>query len=199
MPEAPVFEPSIHMPEAEAAALEEAYRNARVIGEYGSGGSTALAARDCTARIRSIESDAAWVAQLQGWLDENAPEARGRVDLRHCDIGPTGAWGTPTAARFWRKFWTYPYALWAGGDFDPDLVLIDGRFRTACLAATMLHCRQPLMVLFDDYTPRKHYHVVEELLPKPLLIGRMACFEVAPGLISREDMLRMIPWFFSAR
>lgn len=199
MQETEVFEPKIHMPEAETEALREAYRAAKVIGEYGSGGSTAFAATECTAQVRSIESDANWTLQLQGWMDENAPDAKGRVDLRHCDIGPTAAWGTPSAPRFWRQFWTYPYALWTGGDFDPDLVLIDGRFRLACFAACMLNCRKPLTVLFDDYTPRKHYHGVEELLPNPVLIGRMARFELVPGAISREDMLRMIPWFFTPK
>jgi hypothetical protein len=78
------------MPEAEA--LRAAYRKARVIGEYGSGGSTAFAATECSARVVSIESDRAWVEGLQAWLDGQGLEA-GRIDLRHCDIGPTGQMG----------------------------------------------------------------------------------------------------------
>lgn len=192
------FEPKIHMPEPEAALLREAYRAAHVIGEYGAGGSTAFAATACRARVHSIESDRAWVLKLQNWIAAHATDPA-RVSVEHCNIGPTGPWGRPTNPAKWSRFWTYPFALWQDPDFNPDLVLIDGRFRTACLAACMLHCRAPLTVLFDDYDDRDHYHVVETLIPCAGRTGRLARFELTPGQLSNADFATMLPWFFSAK
>ncbi|MBA4489960.1 hypothetical protein H1S04_04165 [Paracoccus sp. S1E-3] len=186
------------MPAAEAEALRVAYRAAQVIGEYGSGGSTAFAATECAARVLSIESDREWAAQLRRWIDAQGVPP-GRVTVQHCDIGPTRSWGRPTDSDRWDRFWTYPYALWQDPGFDPDLVLIDGRFRIACLAATMLHCRKPLTVLFDDYIDRPYYHVVEEIVPRAGMIGRMARFEIAPGQVQSGQFSGKVPWFFSAR
>ena len=192
----PDAKPEICMPDDEAEALRAAYRKARVIGESGSGGSTAFAATECNARVVSIESDRAWVEGLQAWLDGQGLEA-GRIDLRHCDIGPTGKWGYPTDMQNWSNFWRYPYALWQDPNFNPDLVLIDGRFRIACLAACMINCRAPLTVLFDDYMDRKRYHRVEEILPRTDTIGRVARFEVVPGQVTQQQFAAMVPWFFT--
>ncbi len=192
------FDPRIHMPDPEAEVLRAAYRAAGVIGEYGAGGSTAFAATDCRARVLSIESDRGWVRKLQDWIAQNAGDPD-RITVAHCDIGPTGPWGRPTNMAKWTSFWTYPFALWRDPGFDPDLVLIDGRFRIACLAACMIHCRKPLTVLFDDYADRPWYHEVEQILPRAGLTGRMARFELAPGQVGPQDFARMLPWFFSAR
>lgn len=198
MPDPAPFQPNIHMPPAEAEALRAAYGNARVIGEYGAGGSTAFAATECQARVLSIESDRDWVAKLQDWIAAQGV-APGRITVQHCDIGPTGPWGRPTNNNLWHKFWTYPYALWQDPGFDPDLVLIDGRFRIACLAATMMLCRKPLTVLFDDYAERDYYHVVESIIPRAGLTGRLARFQVEPGQIQPAQFAEMLPWFFTAR
>ncbi len=192
------FEPKIHMPEPEAEALREAYRAASVIGEYGAGGSTAFAATECRARLHSIESDRAWVQKLRDWIAAHGTDPD-RITVEHCDIGPTGPWGRPTNMGRWHSFWTYPYALWRDPGFDPDLVLIDGRFRIACLAACALHCRKPLTVLFDDYAERAYYHLVEEIIPRAGLTGRLARFELTPGQIRPDEFAAMVPWFFSSR
>ena len=67
-------------------------------------------------------------------------------------------------------------------------MLIDGRFRAACLAAVLLRAKRPTTVLFDDYAKRGYYHRVEQLARKEEMIGRMARFTVTPGPIP-PDML----------
>lgn len=189
--------PAIYMPPDETEAVCEAYRKARVIGEYGSGGSTAFAATDCSARLRSVEADADWLEKMRLWLDENAPQWQARLTLVHCDIGPTARWSMPSDMGNWQKFWTYPQALWTDKDFAPDLVLIDGRFRMGCLAACLLNCQAPMVVMMDDYLVRPEYHAVEEVVGSPELIGRLARFELRPGAFDRDQILKMIPWFFN--
>jgi hypothetical protein len=97
------------------------------------------------------------------------------------DIGPTGEWGRPVDERQWRKFCGYPTHVWAQNFFrQPDVVLIDGRFRAACFLATCLRINKKTTILFDDYLERHSYHVIEQLALPVALHGRMAEFHVEP-------------------
>jgi len=196
-PAAPaVFAPTMCFPEAVKAFVQARYRAATSILEYGSGGSTVFAARETTARMVSIESDRKWAADLRAYL---AAEGIDRPDIavHWADIGPTRAWGRPRDARMWGKFPDYPLMPWRDPATDPDLVLIDGRFRLACLAATMLHCKRPTTVLIDDYSKRRHYHRAEDLLPVAERVGHMVRFELEPKAWDNAAFVQMLPWFFT--
>jgi hypothetical protein len=58
----------------------------------------------------------------------------------------------------------------------PDCVLIDGRFRVACFLTSLLNADVGTSIIFDDYNDRRHYHVVEEVVPKIKESGRQAIF-----------------------
>jgi len=74
-----------------------------------------------------------------------------KAHVHHADIGPTRAWGYPSQNDRVQSYHTYALSVWDRRDFqDPDLVLIDGRFRAACLAAVKMRARRPTTVLFDD-------------------------------------------------
>lgn len=171
--------PSLTLPEAEADYLRDAYREARVILEYGSGGSTVFAAQQPGKLIFSVESDRQWALSLQYEFDE--AELPSPVILYHVDIGETGAWGRAKNDSAWRKFYRYPTAIWSETFFrQPDLILIDGRFREACFVNACLRTRAPITILFDDYQGRDVYHSVELLQKPSQVIGRMAVFHVEP-------------------
>ncbi len=192
---APAEPPALTFPPEEAAAITTLYANARVILEYGSGGSTVLAARQADTTTFSVESDEQWTAQLQAAI--NAIPDRGNVHLHRVNIGPTGPWGTPTDRDRWRSFIHYPTSVWERRDLlPPDLVLIDGRFRVGCFLATLMNITKPTTVLFDDYGGRRHYWIVEELLRPARMIGRMAVFEAEPRLLSPHELRRFAAYFF---
>jgi hypothetical protein len=171
------------------------YAPGRMILEYGSGGSTLLAARS-GCRVISVESDRAWAARLTTAL---APWAD-MASLHYADIGPTKDWGFPAAHDEHETFHTYPLSVWDRADLgNPDLVLIDGRFRAACLVAVLLRARRPTTVLIDDYARRHHYHGVERLARKEEMIGRMAHFTVTPGPIPPDMVTEAISWFADPR
>ena len=191
--------PEIAMPPAEKAAVEAHYRRARVILEYGSGGSTVFAARHTGAAITAIESDAAWAENLRQGLEAHGLMRPG-IDIRHANIGPTKEWGMPRSHNDWRRYWSLPVAVWQGVDAPaPDVVLIDGRFRLGCFAATLIHTTRPVTVLWDDYADRAGYAVAESFVPVTERIGRMARFELKPTTLSNADFSRLIPFFFSSR
>lgn len=185
--------PVLTMPETEAEALTAAYRDASVILEYGAGGSTLLAS-DMGKTVFSVESDAKWIARIQEWFDGH--KAKGRVVLHHANIGPTGKWGMPTGARSFRSFPGYALSVWAREDFQhPDVVLVDGRFRPACLLATAFHIQRPVTVLFDDYAERDAYHGVEDMFRPVRMHGRMAEFHLEPTPVPAERLDWVMGWF----
>ncbi|MDM7256117.1 MAG: hypothetical protein P3W90_005490 [Paracoccus sp. (in: a-proteobacteria)] len=188
--------PQLSFPAAEAEYIRKTYQDANVILEYGSGGSTVLAAQMPGKLVISVESDARWSRRLQQVLDAGLP-SQGIV--HHVDIGPTGAWGRPLGPDQWQRFHRYPMDIWSQPFFrHPDVVLIDGRFRPACFAAVAVMCTRPVTVLFDDYADRKAYHDVEKICAPDKMIGRMAIFSLKPGDLAREQFGGMVSLFSRA-
>jgi len=171
--------PELTLPLREAAAVQAAYARAAVILEYGSGGSTVLAAELPDKVIFSVESDAVWLANMQAYFADRRPASP--VHLHLGDIGPTKAWGHPSGESSFRKWPDYAISVWDLPEFlHPDLVLIDGRFRAACFLTCLFRSTRPMTVLWDDYIDRPFYHRVEELIKPVEMIGRMARFEITP-------------------
>ncbi|MDO5657524.1 MAG: hypothetical protein Q4G36_04300 [Paracoccus sp. (in: a-proteobacteria)] len=179
------------MPEAETAHLRSVYEEADVILEYGSGGSTQMAAQMPQKFIMSSESDKEWARSLRHKL--SLAKVQSRVIVHHVDIGETGPWGRPQSSLAWRKFFRYPNDIWDQVWFrHPDVILIDGRFRVACLVTSMLRIERPTLVLFDDYGVRPLYHEIEDLIRPRRMIGRMAEFMIEPKKICPEDVVRLL-------
>lgn len=189
-----IARPELTLPEAEAAHLREVYARAGVILEYGSGGSTVLAAEMQGKRVFSVESDQAWAEMMRGWFAQNPPATGTEVDVIWSDIGPTKEWGFPKDATGWKTYPRYPLKVWDLPEFvQPDVVLVDGRFRTGCAMAAALRTARPLTLLFDDYAPRAHYHRIEDFIGAPRrMIGRMAEFEVTPQVLNPAHLLTII-------
>ncbi|KAA8605666.1 hypothetical protein AL036_17865 [Salipiger aestuarii] len=183
------------MPEAEAALLRAEYARAGVVLEYGSGGSTVLAGEQPGKAVFSVESDHDWAQMMRGWFVANPPAQGASVDVIWSDIGETRDWGHPATDAQWRRWPRYPLEVWGRSDFrQPDVVLVDGRFRVGCALAAAFLSDAPLVLLFDDYARRKHYHKVEQFLGQPQLTGRMARFDITPQPIPPGKLLRIIEW-----
>ncbi len=170
-----------HFDAATQAFFHERLARSTSYLEFGSGGSTLLAAR-LGINTLSVESSARYAAAVSTALG-----ATTTVDFHYANIGWTRHWGhpvanNPTAARTALWYTYIDVALKAlDGQVFPDLVLIDGRFRRACAlhvahyAATHGYATE---ILFDDYAARESYHAVEAWLGTPERIGRSALFRV---------------------
>ena len=186
--------PKLTLPGPEAALVAGVYGAAAVVLEYGSGGSTVMAAELPGKRVFSVESDPVWAAGLQDYLD--AAGLAAGVSLHVVDIGPTGDWGAPVSDEGWRRYHRYPLSVWDRTDFrHPDVVLVDGRFRTACFVAVMARITRPVTLLFDDYAGRKSYHQVETWATPVAEVGRMAQFALEPRVFPTADLTRMFELF----
>lgn len=185
--DAPQTAPKLTLPPDEAEAVRAAYGAAKVILEYGSGGSTVIAGAVPGARVFSVESDADWLQGMERWFAANPPVAE--VSLHHANIGPTKEWGNPVNNRKVGLWPGYPHSVWDREDFrQPDIVLIDGRFRLACFLTVLFRTKAPVKVLWDDYTGRPNYHAAERLVKPVAFHGRMAEFHVEPQRLATEDL-----------
>lgn len=170
--------PELTLTPPAAAAVGLAYKGAARILEFGSGGSTVLAG-DLGKTITSVECDPAWAAKMRAWFAANPP--KGAVTLHEVDIGPVGEWAHPVDETGKDRWADYPSSVWDRPDFQqPDVVLIDGRFRIACLLTVAFRTKAPVTVLFDDYASRPAYHVVEEMFRPIAMHGRLAQFQIDP-------------------
>ncbi len=188
----PVFKrPDLILPPDEAAWVKEVYGAADTILEYGSGGSTVLAAELPQKTIFSVESDAEWARNMQTYID--GLEITSSVTVHHADIGPTRPWGYPDGEANWRKFAAYALGIWdVPGFVQPDIALIDGRFRAGCMLACLFRTTKPMTIYFDDYMNRPDYHVVEEFTPRIETRGRMARFDIEPTPIPADRLVEIV-------
>lgn len=156
-----------------------AIRGCTVYGEYGCGASTIWCAQNTEVRIFAVDSSTAWietVLRTVGQVD--------RLQTVHVDIGSLGPWGRPIDYSKRNRFSDYIEAPWQF-DAKPDVILVDGRFRVACFLKSLIEAEPGSTILFDDYTERANYHVVEEFVEHIDTCGTQAKF-IVPDSIERE-------------
>ncbi|MBU1305953.1 MAG: class I SAM-dependent methyltransferase [Alphaproteobacteria bacterium] len=145
----------------DVAAFLQRTGNARVF-EYGSGASTLWLARRA-ASVTSVEHDAAWANKLS-----RATQPLPNVSLHVASYDSAGA---PA---------DQPYVRAIEGTGDYDLIVVDGRLRTACLATAIPHLKLGGIIVFDDSGRERyrsaittcglaetHYHGLSYCVPYP--------------------------------
>jgi hypothetical protein len=163
------------MTDKEAALLEAHLRATRSYLEFGSGGSTFLAAQYVRDSLISVDSSLEWLTRVESEIGKVRKHAD--ISLHHVDIGPLVQWGYP-ADHSNRNSWPqYSTSVWQNeGSTDADLYLIDGRFRVACFSETLVHARVGAMILIHDFESRPEYHVVKELTRRVAVADELSVF-----------------------
>lgn len=183
-----------HMEPEGQALLAERLGKSETFLEYGSGGSSVMAAQSRVKRIYSVDSDETFLRAVQARIEQIGIGAE-KYQPIYVDIGPTGDWGRPRdfgSAALWPAYANEPWTLLELEGASPDLILIDGRFRVASFLVSALLAQEGCVILFDDYFDRPGYHIVEKYLKPVRAAGRMAEFVVPaakpPGLI--QELIR---------
>eukprot|EP00962_Isochrysis_galbana_P014213 scaffold4055_cov132-Isochrysis_galbana.AAC.5 len=127
--------------------------------EWGSGGSTVVAAwrsRSAPLAVHSVDNSRAWLDRLRAAHPVlGRAESAGAVTLSWADTGPTTRWGHPADWRRrneslrLRQATAYVEAVNASGCCF-DLILVDGRFRSACLLHALRLSHPQTTVLVHD-------------------------------------------------
>lgn len=164
-----------HMDAETLAFFREAVGRARVYVEYGCGGSTALAFGESQARIITVDSDQRWIDFAFNFMPGNTD----RVDACHVDLGEVGDWGRPIDPKAdGTVYCSWPWERTRSA----DLVLVDGRYRVACLMRTLLSAGAGTTVLFEGYHGRDFYGAAEKVVSPVRRVGRSAVFVVPTSL-----------------
>lgn len=162
------------MTEQELSLLHGELLRAAFYLEFGSGNSTRMAASlPHLRKITVVESDDTFF-QAQVSTDEAVRKAleSGRLDYRYINIGKTSAWGYPLTMERLDAWPDYSSAVFRRRA-DYDLILVDGRFRVACILQACLRCEYRSHILVHDFFNRSAYFVV---LPFLSLIRRVDSF-----------------------
>lgn len=128
-------------------------------------------------------------------------QAIGRLTLLHADIGPIGALGGPASetTKCRQESWAnYSSAPWSHVDLNRlDLVLIDGRFRVACILETLLRVDRRPLIAVHDFWYRAEYHVVLAFLDEVEACQTLGVFRAKAALdrsAMRELLARAVLW-----
>lgn len=163
------------LPSEEAALLKSLLATSQCYLEYGSGGSTVLAADLDVSSIITVETDRRYLDDVVRAIGET----KSNVTTVHVDIGNTKPWGYPSNSSNFRNWPDYPFSGWRHAQEDcvkPDLVLVDGRFRVASFLVSWSLASIGTNILLDDYLDRAHYHEIELVVQPQAMVGRMAVF-----------------------
>jgi hypothetical protein len=179
----PVAQARPAMSAGEAALLAQVLTRAHRYLEFGAGGSTVFALRAGVSSLVSVESDVAWIARLHA--EPLAAEAilEKRLLLLHADIGETGDLGRPATAASRARWPAYAGAPWPHVHAERlDAVLIDGRFRVACILETAMRCQPATQIAVHDFWNRPEYHAVLDFLVPVARQGTLGVFTAKPAM-----------------
>lgn len=137
--------------------------------EFGCGLSTVFVSKYYDCNVRSIDTSSDWVARVK-------ESVRDDIEVLLIDLGPVGGWGRPLTYDHMHQFRRY-FEAGFDGEYSPNAILVDGRFRVACFLTSLLLSAPGTKIVIDDYPGRPEYHVVESILHPVFVSSRQALFE----------------------
>ena len=103
-----------------------------------------------------------------------------RLFFYYVDIGKTKEWGFPISNDSKEIFPNYSNDIFNSVDSNTlDIVLIDGRFRVACLLSVILNMSstEDTIILFHDFWNREKYHIVLKYVTEIERVDTLAVFK----------------------
>lgn len=160
-----------HMDPPEIEKLKQLMQGAKTYIEYGCGGSTKLAT-NYVDTIISVENDGRFCKALKQSFADN--DNGKQIIINHVSLGPSGKWGHPVftfnTPAYKRRRDEYVSILWdklrgvKGMSAEPDLILIDGRFRVACALYSLMQLSKDSQTtfFFHDFNTRPVHHGLKD-------------------------------------
>ncbi|MCH8493125.1 MAG: tetratricopeptide repeat protein [Idiomarina sp.] len=168
------------MSAAEQGLFKKCLQSATQYFEFGSGGSSVWAVKQGL-DVHGVESD-------KNWIDALVNQLGNKCKIDFSDIGPTGDWGYPTSNKFKQHYPKYSAAI-LNHEREFDLILIDGRFRVACLFSTLIylltkHSKPESVTIFihDFWNRQDSYSAVLDYLDEAHSAESAGTFKIKKGL-----------------
>ena len=175
--------------EGSDSLFKESVFKASVYGEYGVGVSTQWVFENTKIPIYGVDTSEQWINHVKAKINLNS-----RVELNWVNLGELGDWGRPLTYDQRDKFKDYIESIWRYPKSKPDVVLIDGRFRVACMLYSLLEGEPGSKIFFDDYVNRPHYYIVEEFVKPTKISGRQAMF-IVPNILNKVGIEKLLDKF----
>lgn len=186
-----------HLSYSEVIYFIDVLRTKSMYLEYGSGMSTILAMNFCS-NIVSVDNHQKWYETVRSYIAElkKLPFYE-KINVYHqfVDTGKVGDWGMPLDESGWKNYHKYVLAPWKIAfkyGIQPDIILIDGRWRVSSFLVSLYFANKGATILFHDYTNRPHYHIVEEYIKPIEIIDTMAIFRKEKDINMDIKMLEHI-------
>lgn len=129
--------------------------------EFGAGGSTELA---CSLEnVRKVVSSEGSSEFLNSLVDRSPCLKTKKFVPNYIDIGPVGNWTVPLDKTTKPRWKNYALSIHQFKELKPEVVLVDGRFRAACVLSTLLLANEgytPIILVHDFFERFRHYKVV---------------------------------------
>lgn len=197
-PEMPTPEIPLRMSAAEASLFNKKLDATTYYLEWGAGGSTLAAIRSKAQKIVSIETDPVWIERLRQLDEIQRAIDRGRLIVRHVDVGPVGEWGVPLGQEKITNWPRYAIDPFVTTDFNFDLILVDGRFRIHCLIA-VANCAAPEAQIFlHDYQFRHGYTIADKYFDTIERVDSSTVLRVRKDINYRSLYIDLINSLFQA-
>jgi hypothetical protein len=158
--------------------FRESIKNCNFYLEFGSGGTTFIAAQE-RKKIISIESDQFFQRSLIKKMKKKGVYDVNKQKFTFKNIGLTKEWGYPIFKKHSSQYSEIKSLI--NDNNYPDFILIDGRYRVACAIKILIlyeNVKNKVILAIDDYRPRDHYHILEKYLSEKQLIGDIAIFDL---------------------
>ena len=114
-----------------------------------------------------------------------------RLNFIHVNIGKTKDWGKPLNDKKSDLLPNY------SGVLDDtiinskiDTILVDGRFRVACILNAILNCNKDVIILVHDFWSREHYHIVLNYLDTVSKVDNLGVFKIKKN-VDIEDIEKL--------
>lgn len=186
---------AIAMTAPEVAYLIQSLSSGKVYFEFGCGGSTMVAATygPSDLNITSVDSSLEWITTVRRNEKCEAKKASNLMRIDLVDIGPVEAWGFPTQKMHESKgaWYLYSQAIsMAEGKYD--VVLVDGRFRVACVINTFISNPEAKVMIHDFFETTHHLHykillAVSEVVER---VDTLVQLRKKPG-ITQVELMKM--------
>ncbi|MCZ9838861.1 hypothetical protein OFR22_13900 [Brachyspira hyodysenteriae] len=158
--------------------------------EFGSGGSTFIVLKTTNANIISIESDINWINHMRDNKTIFEEEQFCRLKFVHIDIGEISIMGMPKDKSKLESYPKYSEEIFKILDKNHinkiDTVLIDGRFRVACVLNTILNCNKNIKIIIHDFFNREEYHILLNYLDTIEKSNSLGVFKIKENINTDE-------------
>jgi len=190
---------SIRMTTKEVALFQRYLDKSSGYFEFGCGGSTILACKTGppALTVTSVDSNQEWIDIVLSNPHVAAKTTDKLLQMSVVDIGPVGNWGYPTQTADASKgaWYMYSQAISMTGK-SYDLVLVDGRFRVACLLNSYISNPEASVLIHDFFDPG-HHHAYAALLNVSDVVDRAdTLVALRPKAhVRKEDLMKMYATF----